>query len=416
MDNPAQDSSRRRDTLPEKLIVLLLYVGCLVVLGPTLQLSQWYVGPENNPGAAEALAWLDGHIDLEGRGGDIARYEGHNYSIFPPLWTIICFCAYGFNQLVFGEPLVFMPWLYALIVAGPIPLFYYLAFRRAGTSCGWAAVLAFGAAAGTCLWPVATMLSGTRTAWIYSIQHILAQNGLALIVMDLLGRKRFWPAGLGVLVAAWSRQPCYLYALPVLWLAFRSPRPANALLRAGIPIAIAGIVTGGLNYAKFGSPFESGYRYLFAEVDLPKDDPLRGPTGNIEIVSLRYLPHHAYDMFISPPDAYMTGNGPVITGAGPQTALWYGTPLFALTLLGIHRWWPDRTKRTLMLSTLPVMFVALIWHGPVEGCPGYYRYTLDFGLIWLAVIAAWTEQPRMRVISLVCLAWGVFYFYMLGRT
>jgi len=239
---------------------------------------------------------------------------------------------------------------------------------------------------------------------------------LALIVMDLLGRKRFWPAGLGVLVAAWSRQPCYLYALPVLWLAFRSPRPANALLRAGIPIAIAGIVTGGLNYAKFGSPFESGYRYLFAEVDLPKDDPLRGPTGNIEIVSLRYLPHHAYDMFISPPDAYMTGNGPVITGAGPQTALWYGTPLFALTLLGIHRWWPDRTKRTLMLSTLPVMFVALIWHGPVEGCPGYYRYTLDFGLIWLAVIAAWTEQPRMRVISLVCLAWGVFYFYMLGRT
>lgn len=416
MESPPSDVSCGRDALPERLILVLLYVACLVVLGPTLEMSQWFVLPEDNQGAAEALAWLDGHLDLEGRGGDIALYDGRNYSIFPPLWTIICFCVYGFNQLVYGEPLVFWSWLYALIVAGPVPLFYYLAFRRAGTSSGWAAVLAFGAAAGTCLWPVAGMLGGTRRAWIYSIQLILAQNGLALILMDLLGRKRFWPAGLGVLIAAWSRQPCYLYALPVMWLAWSSPNRLKSLIRAGIPIAIACGVTGGLNYAKFRSPFESGYSYLFAGADLAPDDHLRGPTGEIEIVSLRYLPRHARDMFITPPDIYMASNGLVITGSGPQTAMWYGTPLFVLTLIGIRRWWSDKTKRALMLSTLPVIFVALIWHGPIEGCPGYYRYTLDFGLIWLAVIASWTESPRARVLTLVCLAWSVFYFYMLGRT
>jgi hypothetical protein len=394
----------------------LLYVAALVVTGPQIQLSQWYVGPDSNPGAAEGLAWLEGHLDLPSRGGDIALYNGHNYSIFPPLWTIICFLVYGFNKLVYGEPLVFWSWLAGLIVVGPVPLLYYLAFRRSGTSRYWAPVLAFYAIAGTCLWPVAGMIAGTRTAWIYSIQLILAQSGLAIMLIDLLGRRTFWWAGVGVLIAAWSRQPCYLYVIPVLWLAWRSPYRRKAMIGAVVPIALALAVTLGLNLAKFGSPFESGYRYLFAGVKLPEGDWLRGPSGEAEIISWRYVPGHAYDMFVNPPEIYWAHNGLVITGKTARTALWYGSPLFLVSLLGVPRWWGDPTRRTLMLWTLPVIFVALIWHGPMEGCPGYYRYTLDFGLIWLAVIAPWTAGPKMRWPTLACLAWSVFYFYMLGRT
>jgi hypothetical protein len=323
--------------------------------------------------------------------------------------------VYGLNQLVYGDPLVFFPCLYVLIVAVPVPLLCYLAFRRSGTDRYWAPVLAFYAIAGTCLWPVAGMIAGNRTAWIYSIQHILAQSGLAIMLADLLGRRRFWLAGLGVLIAAWSRQPCFLYALPVLWLAIRSPNPCSAFIRAAIPIAIAAAVTGGLNWAKFGSPFESGYRYLFAGAKIAENYSLRGPSGTIDIVSLRYVPRHAYEMFVCPPDISWSHAGPVITGIGPRTALWYGSPLFLFAVLGIRRWWHDPTRRTLMLSTLPIICVALIWHGPTEGSPGYYRYTLDFGLIWLAVIAPWMVSPRGRWLTLACLAWSVFYFYMLGR-
>jgi hypothetical protein len=396
--------------------LVLLYVAALVVLGPSVQLSQWSVGPDNNQGAAEALAWLDGHLDLPSRGGDIALFNRHNYSIFPPLWTIICFVVYGLNQLVFGEPLVFWSWLYAFIIAAPIPLLFYVAFRRSGTSRYWAPVLAFYAVAGTCLWPVAGMLSGTRTAWIYSIQHLLAQSGLAILLIDLLGRRRFWPAGLGVLIAAWSRQPCYLYAIPVLWLAWKAPNRRGAVIRAAIPIGAALAVTFSLNWAKFNSPFESGYNYQFAEIKLSENDRIRGPNGEAQIVAWRYVLPHAYEMFVSPPEIYWAHNGPVITGSGPRNALWYGSPLFLVSLLGARRWWRDPTRRALMLSTLPVIFVAMIWHGPTEGSPGYYRYTLDFGLIWLAVIAPWTAGPRGRWLTLVCLAWSVFYFYMLGST
>ena len=403
------------DRLGLIVILTLLYVAALVVLGPNIQLSQWYVGPDNNQGATEAMAWLSGRLDLPSRGGDTALYNGRFYNIFPPLWTFVCFAVYGLNQLVYGEPLIFFPPLYVLIVAAPVPLLCYLAFRRGGADRYWAAVLAFYAIAGTCLWPVAGMIAGTRTAWIYSIQHILAQSGLAIMLADLLGRRRFWLAGLGVLIAAWSRQPCFLYALPVLWLAIRSPNPRGAVIRAAIPIAIAAAVTGGLNWAKFGSPLESGYRYLFAGAKIAEADSLCGPGGTIDIVSLRYAPQHAYEMFVCPPDISWSHAGPAITGIGPRTALWYGSPLFLFAVLGVRRWWGDPVRRTLMLSTLPVIFVAMIWHGPIEGSPGYYRYTLDFGLIWLAVIAPWAVGPRGRWITLACLAWSVFYFYMLGR-
>lgn len=395
------------------LIVCLLCVLFLAVVGPKAQFSQWYIGPDNNQAAAEAMAWLDGHLDMTERGGDVALYNGKNYNLFPPLLTIICYVVYGLNQLIYGEPLVFPIWLFGLVVAGPVPILCYVAMRRTTTGTFWAAVLAFYLVAGTALVPVTGMLGAVRTAWIYSIQHLLAQTGMAIMLIDLLGARRFWLAGLGVLIAAWSRQPCYLYALPVLYLAWRSQQRWSALLRAGVPIAVAMAVTLGLNWAKFGSPFETGYRYIFAERENEGLDAYRGPDGSIEIVGWRYAPRHAYDMFVAPPDIYLSHQGLHLTGTGPRTALWYGSPLFVLALAWVRRWWKDPTRRALMLTTLPIILVALTWHGPTEGSPGYYRYTLDYALIWLAVIAPWTHEPRWRPLTVGCLCWSVFYFYML---
>jgi len=59
--------------------VLLLYASALLVVGPALQLSQWEMNPERNASAAEALAWLSGRLDLSGRGGDTALFQGRVY-------------------------------------------------------------------------------------------------------------------------------------------------------------------------------------------------------------------------------------------------------------------------------------------------------------------------------------------------
>jgi len=410
------------------ITLAILYCACLVVLGPMVQFSQWYIGPDNNQAAAEATAWLHDRLDLPERGGDTALYHGRVYNVFPPLLTIICFIYYGVTNLIYGEPLAFFTPLYVLVIAAPIPILAYLAFRRSGAGTYWAAVLAFYAIAGSCLWPVAARLGGNaamvdnhRAAWIYSIQHVLAQAGLAIILIDLLGRRRLWLAGVGLIIATWTRQTCLAYCLPILWVAWdqwrkhgTSASPGRSrrriLLSAAIPIFIAVALPAGLNWAKFGNPLETGYKYIF-DARNPNRPIVLGADGKIHLFALGNVPRHAYQMFVAPPGVSLTHQGLRIVGVGPRAALWFGSPLLVFTLIDIRRWWRDSPRRTLMLATIPVIVADLMWHGPIVGSSGYYRYTLDFSLIWLVVITPWTTRPVRRWIVLACLAWSVFYFY-----
>ena len=85
-----------------------------------------------------------------------------------------------------------------------------------------------------------------------------------LIAGDLLGRRRIWPAAIGLLIAAWSRQLTILYGAAVIGIAWtmsesvtrRSIALCCGLLAVGVPLA--------LNSLKFGNPFESGYQYVYA--------------------------------------------------------------------------------------------------------------------------------------------------------
>lgn len=402
-------ANRRTDRADRLVTIALLYVACIAILGPTLRFSQWYMSADNQA-AAESLAWLDGRLDVPGRGLDMAQFEGRFYNIFPPLWTCVCYAVYGMNRLLFGETLVFWTPLYVLILAGPIPLLAYLAFRGSGANPQWAAVLGLYAVVGTGLWPEAVLC---RDTWTFAMQHVLSQAGLALLLWDLLGARRFWVGGLGVLVAAWSRQTCIAYALPLLWTAWRSPRPGRALARAAVPLLVTLAVPMSLNYAKFGSPTEIGYRYILDDPVNALGDEMVGPDGKKHLFSWRYFPRHLYYMWLAPPmRVEMTHAGPVIEGFAGGTAVWIGTPLVLLVFVEFRRWWADPVRRALMLVTVPVMIANLCYHGPTLTQAGHNRYALDFLLVWLVVIAPWTDGPRRRWFTLGCLGWSVFFFYM----
>lgn len=410
---PASDQNARASRAAALCMAAILYSLVLAVAGPRLQMSQWYLAPETSEAAAEALAWLDGRLDIPIQSGAMAEYQGRFYNVFPPLWTMVCFALYGINILLYGEPLSILTPVYAAILVGPIPLLFYTAFRRAGCSLEWAAVMAFYAICGTCMLPDAGMIGQTRTTWTSSVQHLLAQTGMALIAIDLLGRRRYWVAGLGVIICTWSRQTCLAYALPVFISAWHEPRRRAAMLAAGLPVAIAVAVPGTLNYVRFGSPLETGYQYIFYHQGHPMHSDLLGPDGKIHVFHTKYLSRNFHEMFISPPDVYLSHEGVRLIGHRPGTGLWYGTPIFLMALSHASAWWRDGRRRWLMLVTLPIIFANLLYHGPTDGVGGYQRYTLDFGLIWLIVIAPWTDGPRMRWLTLACLAWSVMYFYLL---
>jgi hypothetical protein len=406
---PADTANQRRSRAELLITIFLLYVACITTLGPTSRLSQWHM-PEDNQAAMEALAWLDGRLDVPGRGIDVAQYAGHYYNIFPILWTCVCYAVYGLNRLLYGETLVFWTPLYLMILAVPIPLLAFGAFRRSGVSRPWAAVLAFYAVAGTALWPE---MAFCRDGWIYSIQHVLSQTGLALILWDLLGARRFWVGGLGVLIAAWSRQTCLACALPLLWMAWRSPHRRTALLQAGIPLAVTLAVPMALNQAKFGSPLEIGYRYILDDPRNAVGEGIAGPDGSKQLFSWRYLPDHFYHMWLAPPVRFeLTHANLVIEGDPAGTAVWIATPLILLIFVEFRKVWTDPVRRALVLATLLVMLVDLCYHGPTLSRIGHNRYVLDFMLVWLVAIAPWTHGPRRRWFTLACLGWSVFFFYM----
>lgn len=405
VESPLADHTRA-----QRLILwLLLHVALLVVVGPKLRLSQWQVGPDTTQPAAEALAWLDGRLDLTSRGGDVAEFNGKYFVHFPPLFTMICTGVYGLHRGLIGRPEVFWGLLYVLIVAAPIPTLVCAALRCAGQTPVGAAVLTFYMIAGTCLWPVAAMC---QRGWIYSIQIVLAQAGLAIFLIDLFGKRRMWLGGIGLMIAAWSRQTTILFAPALLWAAWKSPRRGPALACAIVPLLITAGVPMGLAWAKFGSPFESGYQYIYAGRHDALAEYARGPDGQVQVFGTRYVRHNALHMHLTPPRFDWGMQGVTIQGPEDGVSLWIGSPLLLLALWDARRWWRDPPRRMLMLCSLAVNAALLLYHYTGHDNAGYCRYTLDFTLVWLAVIAPEVFTGWRKSFTAACAGWSVYYFYM----
>ncbi len=222
------------------LIFLLLLVALQLVLGPRVQLSKWRVNPDANAAWLEARAWLDGRADLGVDQWDLAKVDGRFYNPLPPLFTFFSCFALFLRQLHEGQSagaFGFYPLWYVGLIAVPLPMLGFWAFRNALRSRyevspdedakprseeeghaieAWAAVLTFAWLAGTSMVPTLTMC---RTGNLNYINHALSQVGLLLIIGDLFGARRWWPAALGLVIGAWSRQLTIAFALPLLWVA-----------------------------------------------------------------------------------------------------------------------------------------------------------------------------------------------------
>lgn len=411
-DTPAGSEHRSSFLVEHERIISILglYLACIVVLGPNVRFSEWSMRPEDNPSSCEGMAWVEGHMDLPARGVDVADYHGKFYNVFPPLWPIVCYAFYAFQMWAIGGPPVMYPLVMNLLISVPMPLLVFCAFRHAGLRPAWAAVMSFQLFAGTCMWTVAT---GMHEAWIYSLQLVLANTGIAMVAIGLLGRQRFWLAGLGVLIASWCRQTTLAFALPVIVLAWRSERRGKALLQAAIPLLIALVVPMTLNAIKFDNPLETGYRYIFAKGDTTIG--VYNPDGSISVFAPRFVPEHFYSMWLHLPSIDFTFEGLRIEGNKGGNAIWFATPILLLVFFDARRWWKDPRRRWLMLATFPIIVAHLFYHGPVIGQPGMYRYSLDFVLIWLIAVAPETTSGRRQGFALFSLGWSVLYFYTITR-
>lgn len=213
---------------------------------------------EANLHALQAQAFLEKRLDLPRHYHDTAAYEGRYYVPFPPAPAILMLPLVALLGLRATNTVA---WSLAITLLSAWLLWRILRRLQVSRSAiPWLLIAFF---LGTVYWSCLTMSSG-----VWFTAHIASVAAFFLATDEALGRKRGLWVGLYLGVAFLSRQltlalgPFLLAVL--LWEG--EAAPARTRWRRALGLAAGCIPAGALylvfNWARFGNPFDTGYRYL----------------------------------------------------------------------------------------------------------------------------------------------------------
>ena len=359
-----------------------------------------------NLNVAEAEAWLNGRLDLDVGPGpkqrpwDTAAHQGRVYNVFPPMFTFI-----AVPIMAVGPPGV-PNFILKLLLAAPIPGLAYLLFLRRTDRVWTAVLLTLGYTLGTSLLPL--MNQGLRNGEVWHVNHLLSQLGLLIFLLDYFGRRRIWLGGLGLLIAAWSRQATGVFLIPLAYLALRpggtGPRWCRVVSLAAVSVVMVG-VPATLNTLKFGHPLESGYSYIYeGRDDSFAQDAQRGMFSPVFV--LRNL----YYMNLGPPKVVAPHGVVRFRPNEIGTGIWWTSPVLLFVLTDWRRLWRRGEVRYLLIAVV-LMFVALMfYHATGRSQKGYNRFAMDFIPVVLAAIGPVCGGPRRKWVTFGFVLWSIWYF------
>jgi hypothetical protein len=382
-------------------IHFVIMVGLFFIFSADrLRLDRWDIVPHFNTCFLEGYFWLQGHVDLQlpRRISDAAVFNSHLYNVFPPLFSIISAGVMGTAHLI-GDEYIF-PWtVYVILMLVPLLFAAFWAFY-AVTGVAWRAVfLSLCLLLGTAVLP---QLAECQIGGICQVNHILSQVGLLLIAGDCLGKRRVWPSLLGLVIAVWSRQLTIFYAPAI---AFIMPRNKRTLISVAATVAITLGFMATLNALKFGSPLQTGYKYIYAGLNNPVAQ--RAAKG---LFSLEFLPENFYYMNLSLPRIEKNSGNLTVIPDRWGTSIWLGSPILIYLFVCWRQWWADHRRRALVLATCPIIVMILLYHTTGYVQPGQYRFSLDFVPILLAVLAPYVWGKYRTPITSIMLIWSILYF------
>ncbi len=385
--------------------VVAVYLAFYFLIDTHALRHPYLLTPEQNSNVAEAAAILHGRLTLDARAADTALFQGRAYNVYPPMFTLIS--------------LAVLPWWpegihlhVVLLLALPLPALAYLLFRRRTERVGQAVLLTLLYLFGTSLLPVVNRALARGD--MYHVNHLLSQLGLLIFLLDYSGRRRIWLGGLGLVIAAWSRQLTAAYLLPLFYAAWigpggARPAPARRGVRVGWVLSLAGVMTAlpmTLNTLKFGHPLDSGYRHIYEGCGTRSAEELLRDG----MFSWRYLPRNLYYMNLGWPQAHVV-NGILRFKPDPYGAgIWWTTPLLLYLWVDLRRCWADREWRVVLLAVAVIVGVLLLYHNTGWAQEGYNRFSLDYLVAVMAVLAPRCDGFRRRVFTPLLTAWSVWSF------
>ena len=179
---------------------------------------------------------------------------------------------------------------------------------------------------------------------------------------------------------------------------------------------LAIVIIIGFQVARFHSPFENGYMYIYEG----RTDFLAKRATEYGLMSLHYLPENLYRTFCASPqiefDGWRVSN---IEGHPWGNSLLFSQPILLMLLLLWLSLKSARVQSFLMVSLLLAIPVWL-YHNPGYYAPGYMRLSLDYLPLWIATIAVaakyYPDAKRVLLFSIPLAAFAVWYGYKLMCT
>lgn len=340
-----------------------------------------------------AKGWLSGQLSMVepppgyAMNNDFAQYQGKWFIVFPGFPALLLMPAVAVAATVekVRDGQIFL-WL-----AGIAPAALYLVFERLrdlGRSLlgsADAALLALLFGLGTTYFSIAEQ----GTVWFAA--HVVGAALASLYLLASLEGAHPVLAGLLVGLGFWTRTPL-LFSVPFfvyesLRTSTGEPHAARGLIRRltlfGLPLTLLLGLAMAHNRARFGDPFEFGYRYLTV-----------GWRGRIEtwgLFSYHYLPRNLGVVFASLPFLNKTPSPDVarLQISIHGLALWATSPFFAYLL------WPARRARgdvALWLTAAAVALPSLLYQNTGQIQFGY-RFSTDFAPFLFALLAI--GRPRL---------------------
>src|SRR5262249_44279449 len=187
---------------------LLTLAAIQIALGPKLRLSQWEISADSNAALAEGEAWSHGRLYVDAPGHDTlvtrlhdtAWFNGHAYCVQPPLVTALTVALSPLHRLLLRPTGNWLPEACVVLVFWPLVITGFVVFRQQTGDSVWAGLLTLAWMGGTALLPNLWL---SRVGNLGGIDHVLSQVGLLIFAADLLGRRRIWPALIGLAIAVW---------------------------------------------------------------------------------------------------------------------------------------------------------------------------------------------------------------------
>ncbi|HUC98740.1 MAG TPA: hypothetical protein VMR88_09670 [Candidatus Polarisedimenticolaceae bacterium] len=310
--------------------------------------------------------------------GDTALFQGHHYSPFGPFPAIL------------SMPLVWAGYFHqgALSFVASLAVFY-LCFRLAENfnysrnEAGWFA-LAF------CF---ATSFIGVAAlACSAFFAHVIAVMLLFLAINEYEGRKRLWLIGGFIGLATATRLPNGLnilfFMLAVSLGAGTIQERAAELLKLLLPFAVFVGLLALYNFARFGTPLESGYTYQLNGFGMPYASwNVPGNTAG-SALSFSYIPEHLWIFLFGPPSISAVGTSVLLVSP------------FLFYLISV-RW--DLINKLIALNSALVLLTVLAFRSTGFEQVGY-RFSLDFlpFVFWLLMRSRLQMNNRFK--ALICLA------------